>query len=280
MALLLKSVEPARGTRWIGDALRLFARRPLAFTLMFCVFVVAALLVLLVPLLGGVLQMALVPLLSLGFMVASQSALLDGPVSPRHFIEPLTTDPARRRALLLMCLLYGLAAMGILWLCDIISHQALDRLEALRPQGEAAMPEMLAVLSEPGVSNAALVGTLLATALSVPFWHAPALVHWGGQSLGQALFSSTLAVWRAKGAFLAYGLAGAGLVLLFGVVTAVLLGLLGAPQLVAAVSMPAALFIYTIFYVSLIFTFNDSFGGAAVKPVDDVMAPDEPPGST
>jgi hypothetical protein len=33
-----------------------------------------------VPLLGGVLQMMLLPLLSLGFMIASQSALLDGPV--------------------------------------------------------------------------------------------------------------------------------------------------------------------------------------------------------
>jgi hypothetical protein len=273
MALLLKSVEPTRGTRWIGDALRLFARKPLAFTLMFCAFLFVALLVLLVPLLGGVLQMALVPLLSLGFMVASQSALLDGPVTPLQFIEPLRQDPARRRSLLLLCLIYGVSAMGILWLCDVISNQALERLEPLRMQGEAAMPEILAVLSEPGVSNAVLVGTLLAAALSVPFWHAPALVHWGGQSLGQALFSSSLAVWRSKGAFLMYGLAGVGLVMLFAVFSAVLLGLLGAPQLVAAVSMPAGLLFSTVFYVSLIFTFNDSFGGAAVKPLEETAAP-------
>jgi uncharacterized membrane protein YesL len=262
MALLLKSVQPASGKRWIGDALRLFARRPLPFTLMFCAFMFVALLVLLVPLLGPLLQMALVPLLSLGFMVASQSALLDGPVTLRQFIEPLRGDPARRRALLLLCLIYGLAALGILWLCDAISGQALARLEPLRQQGDAAMPEIIAVLSEPGVGNAVLVGALLAAALSVPFWHAPALVHWGGQSLGQALFSSTLAVWRARGAFLVYALVGAGLVLLFGILTALLLGLLGAPQLVAAVSMPAGLLFSTVFYVSLIFTFNDSFGGA------------------
>ncbi len=269
MALLLKSVEPASGKRWIGDALRLFARKPLPFTLMFCAFMFVALLVLLLPLVGAVLQMALVPLLSLGFMVASQSALLNGPVTPLQFIEPLKTDPARRRALLLLCLIYGLAAMGILWLCDGISNQALARLEPLRLQGEAAMPEIIAVLSEPGVSNAVLVGTLLAAALSVPFWHAPALVHWGGQSLGQALFSSTLAVWRAKGAFLVYALVGVGLVMLFGIFTAVLLGLLGAPQLAAAVSMPAGLLFSTVFYVSLIFSFNDSFGGASVKPAQD-----------
>ncbi len=272
MALLLKSVEPAGGKRWIGDALRLFARRPLPFTLMFCAFMFAALLVLMVPVVGGLLQMALVPLLSLGFMVASQSALLNGPVTPMQFIEPLRQDPARRRSLLLLCALYAAAAMAILYLCDAISNQALARLEPLRVQGEAAMPEIVAVLSEPGVSNALMVGTLLVVVLSVPFWHAPALVHWGGQSVPQALFSSTLAVWRSKGAFLVYALAGLGLVVLFAVATALLLGLLGAPQLVAAISMPAGLFFSTVFYVSLIFTFNDSFGGASSPPPPDASA--------
>jgi hypothetical protein len=36
--------------------------------------------------------------------------------------------------------------------------------------------------------------------LSVPYWHAPALVHWGGQGVAQALFSSTLAL-AQQGAF-------------------------------------------------------------------------------
>lgn len=276
MALLLKSVAPASGKRWIGDALRLFARKPLPFTLMFCAFMFAALLVLLVPVLGPWLQMALVPLLSLGFMVASQSALLDGPVTPMQFVEPLRGDPARRRTLLLMCALYGAAAMGILWLCDGISNQAMARVEPLRQQGEAAMPEIIAILSEPGVSNALMVGTLLAGVLSVPFWHAPALVHWGGQSLGQALFSSTLAVWRAKGAFFLYALTGVGLVALFGMLTALLLGLLGAPQLAVAISMPAGLLFSTVFYVSLIFTFNDSFGGAAAGAAAKPDSPEVP----
>ena len=41
----------------------------------------------------------------------------------------------------------------------------------------------------------------LGTLLSIPYWFAPALVHWGGQGVGQSLFSSTLALWRNKGAF-------------------------------------------------------------------------------
>ena len=57
----------------------------------------------------------------------------------------------------------------------------------------------------------------LAGALSIPFWHAPALVHWQGQSVGQALFSSTLALWRCKGAFFAYSLAWTAVIVIFGV---------------------------------------------------------------
>ena len=82
MTLQLKFVPAARGPRWIAAAFRLFGRKPLLFTMMFAVFLFAALMVSLVPLLGGLAQMASLPLLSLGFMIASQSALNDGPVHP------------------------------------------------------------------------------------------------------------------------------------------------------------------------------------------------------
>jgi hypothetical protein len=265
MALQLKSVEPGRGPRWVGDAFRLFARRPLAFAMMFVAFLFAALVAALVPLVGGVLQMMLLPLLTLGFMVASQSALLDGPVGPMQFIEPLRGDPARRRALLLLCVGYGLCAGGILLLCDVLSHNAMGRLQALLTKGPSAQREVDALLSEPGVSVAALLGLTLGSLLSVPFWHAPALVHWGGQGVAQSLFSSALAVWRSKGALTVYMLTWAALIMLFGVGAALVFGLLGAGQLAGLASVPAGLLFTTVFYISLLFTFNDSFGSAGPR---------------
>ena len=263
MTLLLKSVEPARGPRWVGDAFRLFKRRPLQFALMFTAFLFAALLVSLVPVVGGLLQMMMLPLLSLGFMVASQSALLDGPVSPRQFIEPLQGDPTRRKSLLLLCLGYGVCAALILLLCDAVSDSALMRLQALMAKGDGTQAEVQALLNEPGVALAALLGIGLGIALSVPYWHAPALVFWGGQNVAQALFSSAVAVWRSKGALLAYTATWAALVLGVGVGSALVFGLLGLGQLASVVSVPAGLFLSTVFYVSLLFTFNDSFGSAA-----------------
>ena len=275
MPLLLKPVEAARGTRWIGDAFRLFARKPLAFTALFAVFLFAAMVVSLLPLLGGVLQMMSLPLLSLGFMVAGQSALLDGPVHPRQFIEPLRGDPARRRALLTLCLLYGVLAMFILILADAVSGSAWGRLQLLLAKGEAAQPEIDALLSEPGVGTAVILAVSLGTLLSIPFWHAPALVHWGGQGVQQALFSSTVAMWRSKGAFLTYGAGWLGVLLLFIVLAAVLFAVLGVPQMTGLLGVPAGLVFSAVFYLSVLFTFNDSFGGGA--PPTETAKPEADP---
>jgi len=266
MPLLLKPVEASRGTRWIGDAFRLFARKPLAFTALFAVFLFSAMVVSLVPLLGSVVQMMALPLLSLGFMVAGQSALLDGPVHPRQFIEPLRGDPARRRALLTMCVVYGVLAMSILMLADAVSGSAWGRLQVLMAKGEVAQPEVDALLSEPGVGTAMILAVSLGMLLSVPFWHAPALVHWGGQGVQQALFSSTLAVWRSKGAFIAYAAGWVGVVMLFGLLAAVLFAVLGMPQMAGVLGVPAGLVFSAVFYLSVLFTFNDSFGGGAPQP--------------
>jgi len=274
MALQLKSVSAARGLRWIGDAFRLFARRPFAFTLLFVVFfLVSAIVATVLPLLGSLVQLMSLPLLSLGFMIASQSALLDGPVHPGQFIEPLRGDRATRQRLLAMCAIYGVAAFAILLLCAWISDDALSRLQSLMAQGEAARPQIDALLSESGVSAAAILLVVLGSALTVPFWHAPPLVHWGGQGVAQALFSSTLALWRAKGAFFGYFLGWTLLILAFGMASALLFGLFGAGNLATVLALPAGLVFSTVFYVSLIFTFNDSFGGAAPLRPEDPTGP-------
>jgi hypothetical protein len=262
MALMLKTVDAARGPRWIGDGFRLFAKRPLAFTALFAIYLFSAMLIAQVPILGSVAQLVSLPLLSLGFMVAGQSALLDGPVHPRHFIEALRGDPVRRRALLQMCALYGVLAIAILLVADSVSDHAWARLQLLLAKGGDGMQgDIDALLSETGVAVGALLAVVLGSLLSMPFWHAPALVHWGGQGVRQALFSSTVALWRSKGAFFAYMMAWVGVLLLFGLITAVVFGLIGAPQLTGLIGIPAGLVFSTVFYISVLFTFTDSFGG-------------------
>ena len=266
MAMILKAVGPARGAHWVRDALRLYLKRPLAFTSLFALFLFVALFAALVPYVGSLLQIMIVPLLSLGFMVASQSALLQGPVGPAQFIEPLRGAPAQRRALLVLCVLYGLLVAAIMWLTDQVADGGFTRLFELMRQSPPPQAEIDALFAERSMAAAALFGTAGLTLVTIPFWHAPALVHWAHQGAGQALFSSTLAVWRCRGAFLVYALTWFAVMLGFGLVSAVLFGLLGLVQLASLLALPAGLFFSTLFYVSLIFTFNDSFGHQGDNP--------------
>lgn len=260
MAMILRSVGPARGAQWVRDGVRLYLKRPLAFTALFVLFMCVALFVGLVPVIGGLLQMMLVPMLSLGFMVASQSALLDGPVHPSQFIDPLRGRPAQRRSLILLCVAYGLLVVGVLLVSDLVADGGFSRAMELMRRPNPPQGEIDALLTERPIVAGTLFGLILLTAVTVPFWHAPALVHWGSQGPGQALFSSTLAVWRCRGAFLVYGLTWFGMITVFGIVSALLFGLLGLGQLATLATLPAGLFFSTLFYVSLIFSFNDSFG--------------------
>ena len=82
MALSIRQAAPMEGVRWMREAFRLFLRRPLPFTGMFVVFLFAALLATLVPVVGGVVMLMALPLLSLGFMIGSRAALDAGPVHP------------------------------------------------------------------------------------------------------------------------------------------------------------------------------------------------------
>jgi hypothetical protein len=268
MPLILKSVAPRRGAQWVREGLVLFARKPLAFTSLFVLFLVFALCVALMPFVGGMLQLALMPLASLGFMLAAQSALLGGDVRPRHFMEPLLAEQPQPRTLIVMCVVYGMAAFAMLSYCDWLSDQALLRMQKLLAKPGTTQAQLLAILDEPGVTQAAMAFAVLGTVLTVPFWHAPALVHWGRQGLGHALFSSTLAMWRNKGAFSVYTLVWVALGM--GLVTGVLLllALLGLARFSSMLAMPMALALSAAFYVSLLFTFNDCFGSATSTPAE------------
>jgi len=268
MPLSLKTVEPTRGMRWISDALRLFIKRPLGLMAFLGVFLLWLLVAGKVPYLGVVLVLMSIPLLSLGFMIASQSALLDGPVQMRQYIAPLRADPKRRNALLKLCGSYALVFLLMLWLSDRLSDGGLMALSDFMRLGQPNQAQMEALMADEKVSNFVSLSSLLTSLLSVPYWHATALVHWGGQGAGQAVFSSTLALWRNKGAFTVYCLGWMGLSILASTMIVTVVFLLGLP--LAALPALAILLAYgALFYVSLLFVFNDSFGGSPVQTDDD-----------
>ena len=269
MSLRILAVSPRQGARWVSQGFSRFLKKPLPYTSLLALFLFACLVLLSLPYIGGLLVLCLLPLLGLGFMIATRSAMEGGPVHIGHLAAPLRAstpaESARRLTLLRLCGLFAIASAATMLLGDAFDGGSFERLQRLMAatRSEANQAEIDAVLAEPSLRWALAWRLVVTSLLSIPFWHAPALVWWHGQGVAQSLFSSWLACWRNRGAFAVYALAWAFTIVLFGIAAGSVFALLGAPQLVPLAAIPAGLMFSTAFYVSLYFTFSDCFATAA-----------------
>lgn len=273
MGLRLQSVAPRQGWLWFRDGLRLFFRRPLAFSLILLGFLLGCLVLMSLPVVG-VVALAAWPLLSLGLMIASRAALRGEAVHLGQLIEPLRSRSPGRRTLLALCGLYGVAALLIVLVTGWIQGDATTAIWRVIQEHGMGSPEAARAMNDPRITRALLTLSLLAGLLAIPFWHAPALVYWARQGLWQSLFSSTVAVWRAKGAFGVYGLAWLAASLALSMAFGLVVGLLRLAS-VAVLAMPALMLMLTAaFYVSVWFSYVDSFAaGPDSEPTPSSTAP-------
>ena len=268
----LQLVPARQGIQWVRQGFSVFFKQPVAFAGMFAAFLFAMFVFTLVPLLGSLLILAALPLATLGFMIATRAALDGRFPLPRVFVEPLRQGRPRTIAMLQLGLVYAVATFVILWLSDVVDGGALDALMDTMSSGKTTPEAVAEKLGDGRLEAGLLLRFGLATLLSVPFWHAPALVHWDGQPWGKALFFSAVACWRNMGAFAVYGLAWLAVILLFAILINLVFAMLGQMRLIAFAAMPASLIFSTIFYASLYFTFADCF--AADDPGESNSGPE------
>ncbi len=280
----LRSLPAAAGLSWIRRGFRAFWRRPLGFVglwLFFtlCLFVIVMAALALTPafLLGVA---AVLPVVTVGFMIATQDMLDDLKLRPSVFWAPFAASAPSRRGTLAIMLIYILAAV-VLAACA----NALDGGEARRwldavmqaahtPPPEGKPPEIPAMsIAAAGTVRFMVLGLTL---VSIPMWYAPALVHWGGQGVAQALFSSVVAVWRTRAAFFTYM---AGWIVI-GIAFDALMQLLAAAFGAQAVSLGALtgqMILSATYFVATWFGFSDTFEIVSPGPFRTVMAGGEPP---
>jgi hypothetical protein len=273
VGLRIAEVPAQRGVAWVRDSISLFVKSPFGFSLMFMLFLVAALILMVLPVVGALLLLAAMPLLTLGFAAAARAAQRGQAVHAGLLFEPFRNsgDTQRRGALLRLCLLYAATTALVMLLAQAIDGGGFERLQVLfaAERTAANKAQIDTLLADPRLAGGMLLRVALIAALSVPFWHAPMLVWWNGQGLAQSLFSSTLACWRNKGAFAVNALVWIGLGTAIGVIAGAIAVLLGAPQLVTLVVPPVVLMLSVVFYISLYFMYADCFA-AGVHPVTEL----------
>ncbi|MCW7536366.1 BPSS1780 family membrane protein [Aquabacterium sp. A7-Y] len=251
----LRLVRARRGTLWVQQAFRVFFRQPLAFTALLFIALFAAFLLLVLPLVGPLALLTLLPAGTLGFMIATHQAE-NGERFPMPgvFIAPFRVSRANAKALIQLGVAYALASLFLMLVLQWLEGDSTALQQAME-RGQVGGE----VLADPAFQRSLLLRALLALPLSLMFWHAPALVHWGGVSAVKSVFFSVVACWRNKGAFVVYAITWAGVLALFGLLSSLVFSLLSAPQLVPLAAYPAALMFMTVFYISLYFTFRDCF---------------------
>ena len=271
----IRSIPARAGLRWIQLALRAFVRQPAGFMGMLGLFLLVMLafsipLALLVPLASALhvddivvsmLGLALMPLLSLSFMLSTEAVTNDLRIRPALFFAPLRTTPAARRSLIEIGLVYVAMFLGAWYLGNGLDGGETARWlseHMLRPPEGGAAATTEAALS-PAATMVAVLKMGVVAILTIPLWHAPALAHWARYGAAQAMFASVVALWRTRGALAMFGLG--WLALSFGLasVLAVLELLFAGSGLVLGFGVLMSWALSALFYVTLWFGFVDTF---------------------
>jgi hypothetical protein len=207
---------------------------------------------LVIPFVGPFLALALAPVATLGLMAATRAAEAGMFPMPAVLFTALRATRERVRAILLL----GCAYAALLLVLGIVVALLVPMSFDGKTTADIAQSDEFRMR--------VLLTMLLYIPFSLAFWHAPALVHWHGVPAGKSLFFSFVACIRNLRAFVAYGIGWAGI----GVVVVAASGVAAAVSpWFAAVVFGAASTIATIaFYISLYFTFRDSFLGAEDNP--------------
>lgn len=249
----LQLVPARQGTLWIKLGIQTFFRQPLALAGLFFMFLAVISIVNLIPVVGNIVAMTLLPGATLGLMAASREAGEGKFPLPTILLSGFRAGRKELNAMLTLGALYALSILLVLGMSALIDGGKFAQLYL----GGAGMTAD--ILQEADFQWAVLFSSTLYIPISLLFWHAPALVHWHGASPVKSLFFSFVACKRNFGAFAVYGLSWLGIFLLLSIVISLIAALTGSVQLVATLMYPAAIVMAAMFFTSIYFTFRDNF---------------------
>jgi hypothetical protein len=248
------NIVPARtGVQWFKSGARTFFKQPLALSGLFFMFMAVMSVLTLIPVVGNLLALALLPGATLGLMAATEETTKGKFPMPTVLLSAFRAGRQQLRAMLVLGALYAAGFLLVLAISATVDGGKFARLYLL---GGSMTPE---TLQEPDFESAILVAMALYMPLSLLFWHAPALVHWHGITPVKSLFFSLVACMRNFWAFTVYSLVWLGTFLAMGLAVAVVAAFLDSPEAVSGIMFPLAMLMAAMYFTSIYFTFRACF---------------------
>ncbi|MBU3631538.1 BPSS1780 family membrane protein [Polynucleobacter sp. AP-Melu-500A-A1] len=193
----LNTVAPKEGYTWIRQGIWLFKQSPLGFLMLIFMYVFAAQLAVIVPVIGVFAVLILTPTLSVGFLTACRQAIQKERIRPMVYLVALQSTPLIRKRILQLGLVYAALILTLSFTLSLVVD--FELLLPLMTSDKAITPEALRQ-----IYLVLFFGALLYIPIAMLMWFSPVLITWSDMSVAQALFSSALACWSNRSAFFLY----------------------------------------------------------------------------
>ena len=248
------NIVPARtGIQWVKSGVKTFFKQPLAMAGLFFMFLATMTILSIVPIIGSLLALCLLPAATLGLIAATEIAVKGTFPMPAVMLTAFRADKAKTRAMWILGAIYALSF--VLMMAITAAFDSGQFAQMYLGGGNLTREQ----ITQPDFQTALWVGMVLYLPLSMAFWHAPALVYWQGMAPVKSLFFSFYACAKNFRAFAVYGMVWLGLFIGMGMAITTVAALIGGPTAAAAAIFPAAMLMAAMFFTSIFFTVKDCF---------------------
>lgn len=254
----MKTLPAHSGWLWIKEGFALFKKRPTEISTLFIAYMFVILALNLVPLIGQVLPLVLVPAFSMAFMQACAQIEQDQNVHPGLLLTGFRS-PA----------LPSLLILGVMYLTAAVLAVAASALV----DGGVFWKVMSGALKldsqevrDSNMPRAMLFSAAVYTPAAMAFWYAAPLIFWKNMNAGKAIFYSFFAVRNSGRAFIVYVLAWIGLGIVMPALISAILAVVLGQFLGVFVLLPLSILLTVVMYCSFYPTYTHVFDKPYAAP--------------
>lgn len=249
----MQTYPASLGWLWIKEGFALFRKQPAELSTLFLSYFFLMIIVGIIPLLGQLLPLIMIPVFSMAFMQACADVEQGKKVYPNLLLTGFRS-PAFITLLKLGAMYVGAATIAV------AASSLIDGGVFLK-----AMTGQITLDAETVQGSNMSLAMLFAAVVYIPaamaFWYAAPLIAWQKMGLMQAIFYSFFSVRRAGRAFLMYGLAWIVIGVMLPVFVSGLIGLLtGKSAVTMMILMTLSIVMTVIMYCSFYPTYTHVFG--------------------
>lgn len=252
---MMEKLPAKTGWLWVTEGFALFRKQPAELSTLFFGYMFLMLALGIIPVIGQLMPLILVPLFSMSFMHACVQIEAGKKVYPNlllvGFRSPFVRNLIKLGSLYLLAAIIAIGASALIdggvFVQAITGQIAIDA-ETVRNSN---------------MTLAMMFSALVYIPAAMAFWYAAPLIAWQEMGVGKAIFYSFFAVRRASKAFLIYGLAWVTIGMILPVIVSSIFGmLLNSPNASIFILLPISLVLTVIMYCSFYPSYTHLFGPA------------------